>query len=64
MPNSFASWRARVTRSLLWVSVLAWGVLNGGKIFDHAMLVGAWSESPPRSLDLLPYGRALPGRHG
>ena len=54
------SWRERMTRSLLWISVLAWGVLIGGKLFDHVVLVGAWSATPPESLTLLPYGPRFP----
>jgi len=53
-------WRARMTRVLLWVSVVAWGILLGGKLFDHVVLVGAWSASPPESLSLLPYGPRFP----
>ncbi len=49
-----------MTRSLLWVSVLAWGVLLGGKLFDHVVLVSAWSAFPPESLSLLPYGPRFP----
>jgi hypothetical protein len=45
---------------LLWVSVLAWGILLGGKLFDHVVLVGAWSASPPESLNMLPYGPRWP----
>ena len=54
------SWRARMTRTLLWISVFAWGVLLGGKLFDQVVLVGAWSASPPESLSLLPYGSRFP----
>lgn len=54
------TWQARMTRGLLWVSVIAWGVLLGGKLFDHVVLVGAWSASPPESLSLLPYGERFP----
>jgi Domain of unknown function (DUF1772) len=53
-------WRARLTRMMLWISVLAWGILLGGKLFDHVVLVGAWSLSPPESLSLLPYGPRFP----
>ena len=53
-------WRERITRILLWISVLAWGILLGGKLFDHVVLVGAWSASPPESLKLLPYGSSYP----
>jgi hypothetical protein len=52
--------RARLTRILLWISVLAWGVLVGGKLFDLRVLAGAWSASPPESLSLLPYGSRYP----
>lgn len=54
------TWQARMTRGLLFVSVVAWGVLLGGKLFDHVVLVGAWSASPPESLSLLPYGERFP----
>src|SRR5216684_6958893 len=54
------SWRARLTRMLLWISVLAWGILLGGKLFDLLVLAGAWSASPPDSLSLLPYGPRFP----
>ncbi len=53
-------WRVRLTRMLLWISVLAWGILLGGKLFDLRVLVGAWSFSPPESLSLLPYGPRFP----
>jgi hypothetical protein len=52
--------RARVTRLFLWISVMAWGILVGGKLFDLRVLVGAWSFSPPESLCLLPYGPRFP----
>jgi hypothetical protein len=35
-------------------------MLIGGKLFDHVVLVGAWSASPPESLALLPYGPRYP----
>jgi len=52
--------RARFTRMFVWVSVVAWGLLVGGKLFDLRVLVGAWSASPPESLSLLPYGPRFP----
>ena len=52
--------RARLTRFFLWISVLAWGVLVGAKLFDLRVLAGAWSASPPESLSLLPYGPRYP----
>jgi hypothetical protein len=53
-------WRVQLTRVCLWVSVVAWGILVGGKLFDLRVLVGAWSASPPDSLSLLPYGPRFP----
>ena len=52
--------RMRLTRLFLWISVIAWGILLGGKLFDLRVLVGAWSASPPESLSLLPYGPRWP----
>ena len=54
------SQRVRLTRAFLWVSVLAWGILVGGKLFDLRVLAGAWSAAPPDSLSLLPYGPRYP----
>lgn len=48
------------TRAFLWISVIAWGLLVGAKLFDLRVLVGAWSASPPESLSLLPYGARWP----
>jgi Domain of unknown function (DUF1772) len=52
--------RISLTRTLLWVSVFAWGILLGSKLFDLRVLAGAWSASPPESLSLLPYGSHYP----
>jgi hypothetical protein len=52
--------RAQLTRGFLWIAVLAWGLLVGGKLFDLRVLAGAWSASPPESLSLLPYGPRFP----
>lgn len=54
------NWRMRTTRFLLWIIVLAGGMLLGGKLFDNQVLVGAWSQSPPESLKMLPYGPQWP----
>ncbi len=40
--------------------MIAWGLLLGGKLFDHVVLAGAWSANPPESLELLPYGPQYP----
>ncbi len=48
----------------LWISVLAWGVALGAKLFDLVVVTGAWAAAPPRTLALLPYGprfRVNPG---
>lgn len=60
MKDVAMSWRARLTRMFLWISVLIWGLLLGAKLFDLRVLVGAWSASPPESLSLLPYGARYP----
>jgi hypothetical protein len=54
------TWREAAARSFLWISVLAWGILLGAKLFDLIVLAGAWSASPPESLRLLPYGKNYP----
>ena len=59
LSNRFLS-RERVTRTFLWISVIAWGILLGAKLFDLRVLVGAWSAAPPESLALLPYGPHFP----
>ena len=48
-------WRFLLLRFFLWVSVIAWGVVLGAKLFDLLVLAGAWSAAPPESLSLLPY---------
>jgi hypothetical protein len=50
----------RLGRMFLWISVVAWGLLVGGKLFDLRVLVGAWSAAPPASLEMLPYGPRWP----
>ncbi len=52
--------RVRLTRILLWASVLGYGILLGSKLFDLRVLAGAWSASPPESLSLMPYGTRYP----
>jgi hypothetical protein len=54
------SWRVRLTRAFLWVSVLAWGIGVGAKLYDLRVVAGAWSAAPPQSLALLPYGPRFP----
>src|SRR5437660_12850254 len=55
-----SSWRLRLLRLFLWISVLGWGIGLGAKLFDLLVLAGAWSASPPASLAFLPYGPHFP----
>jgi anthrone oxygenase-like protein len=52
--------RIRLMRAFLWVSVLAWGIGVGAKLYDLRVVAGAWSAAPPQSLTLLPYGPRFP----
>jgi hypothetical protein len=52
--------RMRLMRACLWVSVLAWGIGVGTKLYDLRVVAGAWSAAPPQSLTLLPYGSHFP----
>jgi hypothetical protein len=52
--------RVRLLRIFLWLSVLAWGIGTGAKLYDLIVLAGAWSASPPESLSLMPYGARFP----
>ena len=33
--------------SVLWISVIAWGLVVGAKLLDLRVLVGAWGGAPP-----------------
>lgn len=52
--------RAMITRAFLWLAVLVGGPLVGAKLFDLLVLAGAWSANPPKSLAMMPYGKAWP----
>ena len=52
--------REGVTRAFLWLAALVGGPLVGAKLFDLIVLAGAWSAHPPRSLAMMPYGKAWP----
>lgn len=52
--------RASVTRAFLWLATLVGGPLVGAKLFDLLVLAGAWSADPPKSLAMMPYGKAWP----
>ena len=52
--------RERMTKACLWLAVLVGGPLVGAKLFDLVVLAGAWAADPPRSLAMMPYGKAWP----
>ena len=52
--------RQWLMQAFLWVSVLAWGIGVGAKLYDLRVVAGAWSAAPPESLRLLPYGPHFP----
>jgi hypothetical protein len=52
--------RKTLTRAFLKLAVLFGGPLVGAKLFDLLVLAGAWSADPPRSLAMMPYGKAWP----
>src|SRR5258708_16742662 len=54
------SWRIRLTRMVLGVAVLEWGLGVGAKLYGLRGVAGAWSAAPPESLSLLPYGPHFP----
>jgi len=58
------SWRLRLMRIFLWISVLGWGIGLGAKLFDLLVVAGAWSAAPPASFALLPYGPHFPMNPG
>ena len=58
------SWRMRLMRTFLWISVLTLGIGLGAKLFDLIVLAGAWSAAPPASLALMPYGPHFPMNPG
>ena len=44
----------------LWVSVSAWGIGLGAKLFEFTVVISAWAAAPPASLALMPYGPSYP----
>ena len=56
--------RARWLVVFLWVSVSAWGIGLGAKLFELVVLITAWAANPPASLSLLPYGPQWPVNPG
>ncbi len=56
--------RTRSLHFFLWVSVFAWGIGLGAKLFELIVLISAWAANPPESLSLLPYGPRWPFNPG
>lgn len=56
--------RTRWLVIFLWISVFAWGVGLGAKLFELVVLIPAWAANPPASLSLLPYGPRWPHNPG
>jgi hypothetical protein len=52
--------RGRWLLACLWISVTAWGLGLGGKLFEFVVVISAWAANPPASLALLPYGPRYP----
>ena len=52
--------RGRWLLACLWISVTAWGVGLGAKLFEFVVVISAWAANPPASLVLLPYGPRYP----
>jgi hypothetical protein len=52
--------RVRALHSFLWISVLAWGIGLGAKLFDLLVVARSWGASPPGSFARLPYGPGYP----
>jgi len=44
----------------LWISVIAWGVGLGAKLFEFTVVISAWAADPPASLSMMPYGPGHP----
>jgi Domain of unknown function (DUF1772) len=56
--------RVRWLVIFLWISVFAWGIGLGAKLFELVVLIPAWAANPPASLSLLPYGQRWPFNPG
>lgn len=56
--------RTRLLHLFLWVSVFAWGIGLGAKLFELIVVISAWAGNPPESLSLLPYGPRWPFNPG
>jgi hypothetical protein len=52
--------KRRTLGGFLWLSIFAWAIGLGAKVFDLLVLGIAWGRSPPQSFALLPYGVNYP----
>lgn len=50
--------------AFLWISVAAWGIGLGAKLFEFTVVIAAWAADPPASLALMPYGPNYPNDPG
>lgn len=58
------SFRTSFLQIFLWISVFAWGIGLGAKLFELIVLISAWAANPPESLSLLTYGPRWPFNPG
>lgn len=45
--------RERIAYILLWLSVVVWGCMLGGIIYETLVVVPAWSAAPPESISVM-----------
>jgi len=64
MKTKTISARHRWLLFFLWLTVSAWGIGLGAKLFELTVLIPAWAANPPQSLNLLPYGPRWPNNPG
>lgn len=49
--------RERITYILLWLSVVVWGCMLGGIIYETLVVVPVWSAAPPESTGVMTHPR-------
>ena len=59
-----SSTREKWLTPFLWISVIAWSVALGGKLFEFVVVMSSWAANPPESLTLMPYGPKYPFNPG
>ena len=45
--------RKRITNILLWLSVIVWGCMLGGILYETLVVIPAWTAAIPESLNLM-----------